>query len=79
MKYTTTHAACFLVSVLGGCADPVPNVADPHNVVVNGQSMTQQAFLETFCPGKKDNETCLKVQQAMAQDSVRGKEAPVRF
>ena len=79
MKLKTTHAACVFAVFLVGCSDSVPSVADPHNITVNGEPMTQQAFLETFCAGKKDHETCLKVNRAMIQDSVKGKEAPPRF
>jgi hypothetical protein len=68
-----------VVAVLSGCSDPVPQVADPHNIVVSGQPMTQQEFLLKFCSGKVDNETCLKVSQAMALDSGRSKDGPARF
>lgn len=33
--------------------------------------MTQQAFLEKFCVGKKENPTCMKVAHAMVQDSAK--------
>jgi hypothetical protein len=79
MKISSLATALIALAVVNGCSDSVPHVADPHNIVVDGQSMTQQSFLMKFCSGKKDNETCLRVGQAMAIDAVRSKDGPARF
>lgn len=61
--------------LLAACGDDgVPKVEDPHNIVVDGQSMTQAAFIEKYCAGKADNATCMTVLAAKRQDSTRGKE-----
>lgn len=65
--------------VLAGCSDGVPKVVDPHNIVVDGKPMTQQQFLDTYCKGKKDSETCLIVAKAMTEDSTKSKNGPPRF
>ena len=61
-------AALFLTA----CNDGVPSVKDPHHVEVDGEKMTQLAFLEKYCIGKTTSETCHKVKHAMIQDSTRG-------
>jgi len=58
--------------ILGACGNGVPNVDDPHNVVVGGQKMKQGDFLAKYCEGKSSNDTCRKVYLAMHQDSTRG-------
>jgi|APEBP8051072661_1049379.scaffolds.fasta_scaffold00625_9 uncharacterized protein YcfL len=61
--------------LLAACGDDgVPKVEDPHNIVVDGQPMTQAAFIEKYCAGKADNATCMTVLAAKRQDSTRGKE-----
>lgn len=60
--------------LLAACGDSVPKVEDPHNIVVDGQPMTQAAFIEKYCAGKSDNATCMTVLAAKRQDSTRGKE-----
>lgn len=79
MKKFLWVAALSAASILTGCGDDVPKVADPHNIVVNGQPMKQQAFLEKYCAGKKDHETCVAVARAMVADSTKSKTGPVRF
>jgi hypothetical protein len=79
MKSLCAARVLTLTLVLTGCADSVPSVEDPHNIVIDGLQMTQQAFLLQYCSGKKDNETCLRVSQAMAQDSFKSKDGPARF
>jgi hypothetical protein len=66
--------ALFQIVMLLACSkgDDVPKIDDPHNVVVNGQKMTQRAFLEKYCVAKVDNETCGKVSHAMEQDATHG-------
>ena len=66
--YAAIGAAIFV----SACSDGVPNVEDPHNIVVNGIHMTQAEFLETYCTGKSNNETCGKVVIAKHKDSTRG-------
>lgn len=68
-----------MASILTGCGDDVPKVADPHNIVVDGQPMKQQAFLEKYCAGKKDDETCVAVARAMVADSTKSKTGTARF
>lgn len=66
--------------IVAGCAkDDVPAVSDPHNIVVEGQKMKQMEFLNKYCQGKVDNETCLKVNQAMRQDATKGDGKSLRF
>lgn len=78
MKKVFYVATLLPVLFLSACGDGVPNVVDPHNIVVNGQKMTQDAFIEKYCPGKETNETCNKVKLAARMDSARpGK--PTRF
>ena len=65
--------------LISGCGDSVPSVSDPHNIVLDGTSITQQDFLSKYCTGKGTNETCNKVAQAMAADSSKSKAGPTRF
>lgn len=59
--------------LLAACGDDgVPKVEDPHNIVVDGQKMTQTDFIKKYCLGKSNNETCMKVLQASEHDSTRG-------
>ncbi len=58
--------------LLTACSDGIPKVEDPHNVVVDGQKMTQAAFLQKYCIGKEYNETCGQVQNAMSKDATKG-------
>ena len=52
--------------------DEVPKVEDPHNIVIDGQKMTQANFLQKYCVGKVDNETCAIVGNAMGMDATEG-------
>jgi hypothetical protein len=65
-------AASFLPLVLAGCDSAVPNVQNPHNIVVNGEKMTQAAFLKKYCTGDGYGKTCMAVQQAMRSDATKG-------
>lgn len=66
--------ATLLTGFLAACSsDDVPKVEDPHNVIVDGQKMTQADFLQKYCVGKELNETCAEVKNAMAIDSTRSK------
>lgn len=58
--------------LMAACEQGVPHVDDPHNVVVNGQTMTQLEFLEKYCVGKVADENCAKVSYAMRKDAVVG-------
>ena len=71
--------ASVLCAALVGCADKVPKVADPHNIIVDGKPMTQKDFLNTYCNELKDHPTCVAVAKAMVQDASKGKSAPPRF
>ncbi|UVW30684.1 hypothetical protein [Massilia sp. H6] len=59
--------------------DSVPHVADPKNVVVDGEPMTQRAFVEKYCIGKPLNETCIKVQSALSASNAKSKTGVPRF
>ncbi len=67
------------LAVLAGCSDPVPKVDDPRNIVVDGQAMTQMAFVQKYCADKADHETCLKVRRAMVADATKSKAGATRF
>lgn len=77
MKCIISTIVLFLVLV--GCGDSVPNVQDPRNIVVAGQAMTQQQFLEKYCAGKTQNQTCNKVHRAMMFDSTHSAHGVGRF
>lgn len=74
---------CFYIALtaaaLTACGDGVPEVSDPHNIVVDGKKLSQVEFLEKYCDGKPENETCQRVRRAMIADSTKGKTAPPRF
>ncbi len=57
----------------------VPHVDDPKHVVVNGQPMEQRAFIEKYCIGKPDNETCIRVQNAWWASGAKSKTGVPRF
>lgn len=40
--------------------------------MVDGKKMTPAVFLQTYCTAKGNNETCLKVVQAMRSDATKG-------
>ena len=77
MKKLIFASACVLLGA--GCSDPVPSVNNPHNIIINGESMTQQAFLEKYCAGKTQHETCNKVYRAMIADSTHSEHGVSRF
>ncbi|SEO52644.1 hypothetical protein SAMN05216404_1353 [Nitrosospira multiformis] len=52
------------------CEREVPHVDDSNNIVVNGEKMSQDAFLEKYCIGKEKNPTCSKVLDAAAQNLI---------
>ena len=66
--FSAILAALFLTA----CGDNVPNIEDPHRIVVDGKKLTQAEFLVQYCAGKANNETCLKVLHAKRIDSVGG-------
>ena len=71
MKFLATATLIF-VWILAGCSDGVPKVDNPHAIMVDGKKMTQAAFLQTYCTAKGNNETCLRVVQAMRSDATKG-------
>ncbi|SEO49833.1 hypothetical protein SAMN05216404_12810 [Nitrosospira multiformis] len=58
------------------CEREVPHVDDPNNIVVNGERMSQDAFLEKYCIGKEKNPTCSKVLDAATQNLIDRARAP---
>jgi hypothetical protein len=72
-------AAMFGISLAACKDDSVPYVEDPKNVVVDGKPMEQRAFIEKYCIGKPNNETCLKVQHAWSASGAKSKTGVPRF
>lgn len=73
-----------LATLLGVCLcactdNSVPYVKDPDNVVVDGVPMTQDAFIDKYCVGKFNNETCIRVQNARSASFARSKTGVPRF
>lgn len=73
-----------VVVVLGLCLfackdNSVPHVEDPKNVVVDGKPMEQRAFIEKYCIGKPDNETCIRVQNARSAADGKSRTGVPRF
>ena len=66
------------VLALVGCGDDVPKVQDPTQIVIRGKLVSQQEFLKTYCQGKDDNDTCLRVSKAMSADSVKAGQGMAR-
>ncbi|WP_333878393.1 hypothetical protein [Methylobacter sp.] len=70
--------ALFTTVLLTACSkdetpkDEVPKVEDPHNIVIDGQKMTQANFLQKYCVGKVNNENCAIVGNAMGMDATKG-------
>jgi hypothetical protein len=58
--------------LLSGCSKPVPEVQDPHHIVVDGRPMTATAFLNQYCQGQVLHPSCVAVRQAMVQDATHG-------
>ena len=66
------------VILLASCNKPdsVPTVDDVNNIIVDGQKMTPSQFMEKYCYGKTDNETCLKVSQVHKKNFLNNKSLP---
>ena len=64
--------AFWLLPMLAGaaCGQEVPHVDDPHNIVVNGEEMSQADFLDKYCIGKENNPTCSKVLDAATRNMI---------
>jgi hypothetical protein len=61
--------AIVCLSLLSACGsgsdkDGVPTVSDYENIVVDGKPMKHEEFLNKYCVGKANNETCLRVSHA---------------
>ena len=55
---------------LYGCGDAgVPEVADPHHIVVDGKPMTGPEFVAKYCAGQATQKTCDAVRMAVSQDA----------
>ena len=52
------------------CEREVPHVDDPHNIVVNGEEMSQAAFLNKYCTEKIEDPTCSKVLDAATRNML---------
>jgi hypothetical protein len=59
------------IMCLSACDQGVPTVNDPHNITVNGEKMTQWAFLDKYCVEQVADPTCAKVKHAMHKDDTR--------
>jgi hypothetical protein len=75
MKYLTFNATFALAATaiaLVACGDDgVPNVADPHAIVVDGKPMNQSDFIKNYCRDKISNKTCMAVRDAKSKDDGR--------
>ena len=56
--------------VVAACGQEVPHVDDPHNIVVNGEEMSQADFLDKYCIGKESHPTCSKVVDAATRNML---------
>ena len=61
-----------MMVLLSACGDGVPAVADPHNIVINGEKIHQIDFIKKYCVDKPGNQTCMKVRNAMVLDETKG-------
>lgn len=52
------------VALLSACGDGIPPVDDVNNIVVNGKTISKDAYLQEYCMGKQDNKYCAKVKIA---------------
>ncbi|SEO19593.1 hypothetical protein SAMN05216404_11373 [Nitrosospira multiformis] len=65
------RAFSFLPALMvAACGQEVPQVDDPHNIVVNGEEMSQADFLDKYCIGKESNPTCSKVLDAATRNLI---------
>lgn len=70
MKINSALSFLFLLITLSGCSDGVPKVDDPsHPVDASGKPMKGTDFIQKYCEGKIQNETCMKVSKAISIDS----------
>jgi hypothetical protein len=81
MNKIISAALLAVATALSGCSNPVPSVPDPVplRITVDGQTLTQQQFLEKYCAGQSVNETCVRVSRAMAAGATRSESGPKRF
>jgi hypothetical protein len=56
--------------LLSGCSKPIPEVQDPHHIVVDGKPMTARAFLDRYCQGQVLHPSCVAVSRADAADAT---------
>ena len=70
------HLSIFiLIGLLSACSDSIPEipeVSDPHNIIVNGTKMKQLEFIKKYCVSQPAHQTCNKVRNAMVLDSTKG-------
>ena len=52
------------------CDTEVPYVANPNNIVINGEKMSAADFLKKYCIGKEEDSTCSKVVEAAAKNLI---------
>lgn len=58
--------------LLAGCTKQIPEVQDPHRIVVDGKPMTAKAFQERYCVGQIVHPSCVAVSQAIMADATHG-------
>ena len=68
----TLSSVALLCVLLAGCGKPIPNVDNPHRIVVDGKPMTALAFLDKYCQVQVEHPTCVAVGRAMMADATRG-------
>lgn len=67
------------MTLMSACTrDPVPPISDPENIVIDGQRMTKVEFMNKYCQGKTDHETCNMVGQAIGR-AASSRKGAVRF
>lgn len=64
---------------LTACDGGVPHVTDPENIIVDGRPMAQGEFVNKYCGGKVDNESCVLVRRAISKSSTKSKSGVPTF
>jgi hypothetical protein len=59
--------------LLSGCGKQIPEVEDPHHIVVDGKPMTAEDFQKRYCQGSRgaQNPSCEVVSRAIIADFAR--------
>lgn len=60
-----------LAVLLAACGEAIPEVKDPHRIVVDGQPMSASAFLKRYCQGQVMHPSCVAVSRVLVADATR--------